>query len=87
DLLIGFPIEFRFHKEAMEKKENVDLVQAIIAEKTGSAIGVNFVTTQADGSSASINKGSLPAAQADDKVPDIISEAMNIFDGRILRKD
>lgn len=85
DLLIGFPVEFRFHKEAMDKKDNVELVQAIITEKTGSSVGVKFVIAAVDG--ATVNAGPAKPSPVDDKVPDIISEAMNIFEGRILRKD
>lgn len=84
ELKIGFPVEFRFHKEAMERKENLDLVQAVIAEKTGAQVTVKFVIAQ--GGSPNFETTPQPII-AQEKTPDIISEAMNLFEGRILRKD
>ncbi len=79
DLIIGFPVEFRFHKDAFNKTENAELVRQIIAEKTGVQANLKFTVVEAGRAQS--------AAPQDDKMPDIITEAMNLFEGRILRKD
>lgn len=79
ELIIGFSNEFRFHKEALEKKENLELIQSVIAEKSGSRVKVKFVISQSEGKQAD--------SGAEEKVPEIVAEAMSLFEGRILRKD
>jgi len=81
-LVIGFPSEFRFHKDALEKRENKELVEGILASATGVQLRVNYVTTKKD----SLEIASTEPEE-EEKSPEIINQAMEIFQGRILEKD
>lgn len=81
-LIIGFPVEFRFHKQALEKKENLEIVEAAVAEKLGTSIPVRFAILQGEGAGMA-----APASRPEEKVPDIVSQAVNLFEGKIIRRD
>lgn len=80
----GFPVEFQFHKETLEKQVNSSLVEEALEVVTGCKWKVQFVITQANEREVS----SLDPPKAEEKLPEIISEAMNIFEGaRIVRSE
>ncbi|MBI4398280.1 MAG: DNA polymerase III subunit gamma/tau [Candidatus Omnitrophica bacterium] len=91
ELVIGFPEHLRFHKEVFEKLENAELVRRAVIEKTGITSALKFVVLgRAYSTYGTAASGIDPAVRdrnAEEKVPDIITEAMNLFEGRILRKD
>lgn len=79
-LVIGFPTEFRFHKDALDKPENKSLVEEIVQSATGATLRVKLVMTTE-------NKIQKDVHQTKEEASGIISDAMEIFEGRILEKD
>jgi hypothetical protein len=89
---LAFPPEFGFHKEMLEKDANRKLVEEAFQANLGMRVTVQFVIARADAkesAASGADDGTMPPAPEDGgKLPDIISDAMNIFDGaRIVRKD
>lgn len=84
-VVIGFPSEFRFHKETLEKNDNRRTVEEAFETVLGRKVGLQFVVTETENRTAAAE-----APQADDngELPEIIVKALDIFDGgRVVRKD
>ena len=97
---IGFPNEFQFHKEMLEKPNNRQLVEEAFEVSAGKKIRVQFAVTQADRIQETVPKSSDASVQrAPDssaggearqsgKLTEIVTEALNIFDGaKIVRAE
>ena len=83
---LGLPAEFQFHKETLEKDSNRQIVQEAFEVVTGKKMHVQFVITRPDTTDKPGKAG--PAAVSDPKLPEIITKAMDIFEGaRIIRKE
>ncbi|MDP3921455.1 MAG: DNA polymerase III subunit gamma/tau [Candidatus Omnitrophota bacterium] len=83
---LGLPSEFEFHKETLEKEGNRRLVEDAFEVIAGKKIRVKYVVT------TSTTVEGVPSAKVsgkkDEKVADIISEALEIFEGaKIVTKD
>lgn len=84
-ITLGFPEEFQFHKEMIERPEKKKFIEKIFSDALGVPVQVLFVTTQAETAPGP----SSPAAPAEPgKVPDIVRQALDIFQGgKIVRAD
>ncbi len=83
---LGLPAEFQFHKETLEKDSNRRLVEEAFEVVSGKKVRVQFVISRVP--QAQVSEKNLPSEEEDSKLPDIIQEAMNIFDGaKIIRKE
>jgi DNA polymerase-3 subunit gamma/tau len=84
-VVLGFPAEFKFHKETLEKENNKKLVEEAFQQVLGGRIRAQFVITQKDSTSQNAPRGAEPA---DEDAPDIVAKALEIFDGgRVIRKE
>jgi len=83
-IVLGFSPEFKFHKETVEKDGNRKLVEEVFQEVLGEKARIQCVITQKDEISQE-----LPAPKpAGADSPDILAQALEIFDGaRIIRKE
>ncbi len=85
-VVLGLPSEFRFHKETLEKDSNKQVIEEAFAQALGKKIRVQCVVTERDGMTQEAAADRTPAA--DEGVPDIVSKALEIFDGsKVIRKD
>lgn len=96
---IGFPQEFQFHKEMLEKSGNRQLVEEAFEVTSGKKMRIQFVVTQASESpvknvTAASAPASAPAPSAapgsknSEKLTEIITEALSVFDGaKIIRAE
>jgi len=85
-IVLGLPSEFRFHKETLEKDSNKQLVEEAFAKALGKKIRVQCVVTEREGATREASESS-PLAK-DEGVSDIVSKALEIFDGsKVIRKD
>ncbi len=82
-ITFGFPGEFKFHKETIEQPNNKSFVCDILAGILQANIGVDFVVTEAE----QTEKISLPEPPTSPADHDVISSALEIFDGsKVIRK-
>ncbi len=90
-VIVGFAAELQFHKETLEKNNNRQVVEEAFEVTLGKKVRVQFVITQADRVSAPAQPSAAPAAESGskpNKLPEIIHEALNIFDGaKIIRTE
>jgi DNA polymerase III subunit gamma/tau len=85
-IVLGLPSEFRFHKETLEKELNKQVIEDAFAQVLGVKVRVQCVVTEREGTTQDAEGESAPAK--DDGVPDIVSKALEIFDGsKVIRKD
>lgn len=88
---IGFSAELQFHKETLEKNANRQVVEEAFEVTMGCKVRVQFVVTQADrvsGGAVISKEPSGDSAVKSGKLPEIINEALNIFDGaKIIRSE
>ena len=85
-VVLGLPSEFRFHKETLEKELNKQVIEDAFAQALGKKVRVQCVVTERDGTTHDVAGGSAPAK--DEGMPDIVSKALEIFDGsKVIRKD
>ena len=85
-LVLGLPSEFQFHKETLEKDANRRLVEEAFEVVSGKKIHVQFVITRQV--QTQVPEEDQPPKDDGAKLPDIITEAFNIFQGaRIIRKE
>ncbi len=85
-ITLGLPAEFQFHKETLEKDANRRLVEEAFEVVSGKKIRVQFVISRVP--QAQVAEKAALSEEEDSKLPDIIQEAMNIFDGaKIIRKE
>ena len=83
-VVLGLPQEFQFHKDMLEKTANLQLVEEGFEVVAGKKIRVQFVVTKLEA-----GQTAKPAvSQEKSPLPEIIVEALNIFEGsRIIKKD
>ncbi len=87
-VVLGLPVEFQFHKETLEKNANRKLVEESFEAVAGKRIGIQFVITKTSETPESSAKPDDEEPEDDGELPEIISQALNIFDGaKIVRKD
>lgn len=87
-LTLGLPAEFKFHKETLEKDSNRRLVEEAFETVSGRRFGIQFVIMQAGETEETGEDEAVPAAKEGEKLPDIITQALDIFEGaKIIRKD
>lgn len=85
-IVLGLPSEFRFHKETLEKDLNKQVIENAFAQALGKKVRVQCVVTERDGTTQEAAGEREPAE--DEGVPDIVSKALEIFDGsKVIRKD
>lgn len=83
-IALGFPAEFKFHKETLEKEGNRKVIEEMFCQALGKKVRVQCVVTEKDGTHQDLPPG---GPSADDS-PDIVSQALEIFDGaRVIRKE
>ena len=83
-IVFGFPSEFKFHKEALEKQDNKDLIRKTLSELLGGEVGISFVVTQA------VKEAVVKRIEEQEpaKESDIVTSALNIFDGsKVVHRD
>jgi len=84
-VVIGFPEEFQFHKEMLDRPEKCKMVEETFLQFLGSPVRIQFVATRILKTETS--PGSVPAKQAA-PLPDIVQKAMDIFQGsKVVRSD
>lgn len=79
---LGLPSEFKFHKEALEQRDNKKIVEDIFREVLSRPVRVSFVITVAEKQAVTV----APAQAVDEDMPEIIDSAVKLFEGKILRK-
>ncbi|MFA5168711.1 MAG: DNA polymerase III subunit gamma/tau [Candidatus Omnitrophota bacterium] len=85
-IVLGLPSEFRFHKEMLEKDLNKQIIEEAFTQALGKKVRVQCVVTERDGMTQKAAGDTAPAK--DEGVPDIVSKALEIFDGsKVIRKD
>ena len=93
-VVLGLPEEFQFHKEMLERAEKRKLIEGIFGNFLAAVPKIEFVTTRVapdgpcpSGRRAAGGRGE-PAAQDPSKLPDIVRQAMDIFQGsKIVRAE
>ncbi|OGW85645.1 MAG: DNA polymerase III, subunit gamma and tau [Omnitrophica bacterium RIFCSPHIGHO2_02_FULL_46_11] len=85
-VVFGFPVEFKFHKEAIEHQSNKELVRSTLNTLLGATVNVSFVVTQPV---KNVTTSPVSSAQLSDvKESEIITSALNIFEGsKVVRRD
>ncbi len=85
-VVLGFPEEFQFHKEMLDRPEKKRLVEETLSKFLGKTARVQFVTTRLNQERIPQEKpGEAPPAA---KLPEIVKEAMDIFQGsKIVRAE
>ncbi|OGX11599.1 MAG: DNA polymerase III, subunit gamma and tau [Omnitrophica bacterium RIFOXYB12_FULL_50_7] len=85
-IVLGLPSEFRFHKETLEKDLNKQVIEEAFAQVLGKKVRVQCVVTERDGTTQEAAGDAMP--DKGEGVPDIVSKALEIFDGsKVIRKD
>ena len=85
-IVLGLPSEFRFHKETLEKELNRQVIEEAFAQVLGKKVRVQCVVTEREGTTREAAGERVPVK--DEGVPDIVSKALEIFDGsKVIRKD
>ncbi|MDD5226974.1 MAG: hypothetical protein PHV97_07335, partial [Candidatus Omnitrophica bacterium] len=86
-IVLGLPSEFRFHKETLEKDLNKQVIEEAFAQALAKKVRVQCVVTEREGTTEDATGERAPATK-DEGVPDIVSKALEIFDGsKVIRKD
>ena len=91
-VVFGLPAEFKFHKEALEKQNNKDLVRTTLATLLGQEANISFVVTELSKDTVTKKMGEAQpvalSAGVLGKESDIITSALNIFEGsKVIRRD
>lgn len=89
-IVLGVPEEFKFHKESLEKENNKKLVEETFSETLGEKARVRFVVTQQVSSERpeSASAAEAPPVPEKRELPDIITKALDVFDGaKIIRAE
>ncbi|MFA5159209.1 MAG: DNA polymerase III subunit gamma/tau [Candidatus Omnitrophota bacterium] len=85
-IVLGLPSEFRFHKEMLEKDLNKQIIEDAFTQALGKKVRVQCVVTERDETTQ--EAAGDTASAKDEGVPDIVSKALEIFDGsKVIRKD
>ncbi len=84
---LGLPTEFQFHKEMLEKDSNRQLVEEAFQVVLARRVRIQIVITQVEREDIAAEPASK-ASENDSPLPDIIGQALGVFDGaRIIRKE
>ncbi|MCM8776064.1 MAG: DNA polymerase III subunit gamma/tau [Candidatus Omnitrophica bacterium] len=85
-VVLGLPAEFQFHKDTLEKVVNRRLVEEALESVSGKKIHAQFVIIRLEETQ---NKTESSEPKKDEsRLPDIISQAMDIFKGaKIIRRE
>ena len=87
-IVLGLPEEFRFHKESLEKENNKKLVEDCFSENLGIKVRVRFVVTAQASSERKTIEPTPQAEPSSRELPDIITKALDVFDGaKIVRAE
>ena len=93
-VVFGLPTEFKFHKEALEKKDNKELVRSTLSSLLGCDLRVSFVVTEplrgvrSQPSSLQESAAKKPEGEPQAKDAEIIDSALNIFEGsKVVHRD
>ena len=85
-IVLGLPSEFRFHKETLEKDLNKQVVEDAFAKALQKKVRIQCVVTERDGTTQEAAGEIAPSS--DEDIPDIVSKALEIFDGsKVIRKN
>jgi DNA polymerase-3 subunit gamma/tau len=74
-LLISFPKNYSLHKEALERKENKEIIEKNISQLLGVSIRVNFLLSTEE-----------KKLKSDIKEDTFIKSALDMFNGRVVRE-
>jgi len=86
-IVLGLPSEFRFHKEMLEKETNKQFIEEAFSQALGHKVRIQCVVTEREGVIQEAAPGMVSVSK-DEDVPDIVSKALEIFDGsKVIRKD
>jgi DNA polymerase III subunit gamma/tau len=84
-VVFGFPVEFKFHKEILERQENRELIRTHLAALLGKKAGVSFVVTEPE--ARVVVKKEEPVLK-NSKDLEIITSALDVFQGsHIIRQE
>jgi len=91
-ITLGFPQEFQFHKEMLEKDNSKKLVEEAFEVCLNTSVRVQMVTTQPESEDVEQQVSQEDAqnlqTEEDERLKNVLTETMNIFEGaRIVRKD
>ncbi len=90
-VVFGLPTEFKFHRDALDKQANKDLVRSTLVSLLGGEVNVSFVVTEvAKGVAKTPENQTQPvsAGVSGGKESDIVVSALNIFEGsKVIRRD
>lgn len=87
-IILGLPKEFQFHKDTLEKDANQLLVQEAFEVVMGRKLKPHFVITRSGDETAAVEGVASNAPQKTEKVPEIVTQALEVFEGgRILRHE
>ena len=85
-VVFGLPVEFKFHRDALDKQDNKELVRSTLSALLGREAGVAFVVTEPVKDVAAQKPDPEPPQPA--KESDIITSALNIFEGgKVVHRD
>ena len=85
-VVFGLPVEFKFHRDALDKQDNKELVRSTLSALLGREAGIAFVVTQPVKDVAAQKPDPEPPQPA--KESDIITSALNIFEGgKVVHRD
>lgn len=83
---LGMPTEFKFHKETLEKETNRKMVEEAFKAVFKQKIKIQFVITEKESASHELPQSEKADSEGD--LPEIISQALEVFDGaKIIRKE
>jgi len=88
-IVLGLSSEFRFHKETLEKESNKLVVEEAFMQALGKKVRTQFVVTEREGTTQDVNGGTQQAPrEKEDGAPDIVAQALEIFDGaKVIRRE
>ncbi len=83
-LVIGFPGEFKFHKDALEDNlENKKFIEEALKDVVNTDYRIKFILN-ASGAKPGLQEG---RNEKSNKLDPVITEAMDIFDGEVIGRD
>ncbi|MDD5440355.1 MAG: hypothetical protein PHS37_09240, partial [Candidatus Omnitrophica bacterium] len=86
-VVVGFPRLNTLHKEALESKQNMEIIAATLKELMEKDFFVSFVFIESDDLSRRADTPAAPEAAAPaKKMEPIIKSALDKFNGKIVRK-
>ena len=80
-LILGLPGEFKFHKEALESKDNAHIIEQVMKHILGTKIKVQYVVTEKDSKEEVVD-----ASSPEENPTKIIESAAELFRGKTIKK-